>query len=412
MLELDVAPERPTLPDTASHARFEVRIRADGPPLHRRVVLVLDRSSSMAGRSFVYARRLAAGLLALLPDGTEVTLVAFDAHATLVLPPTSLDGSVRMRALHALRALDVGHGTSFDAALGLGLGLAAPNGHLVLLTDGFPSYGATEVAPLTAQVLRRGATTLTTLGIGAGSHDLLLSCLARAGGGDAHFAEDLGADDLAAGLGHELALVEDTVANEVDLVLHPATSVRLDKLWYRGPASREQGARVIRLPRLVRGRPLSLALQVAWESRNPERLGLVELRARDADGREHRREAELAARYGRGPADPVALAGVLLTRLHCAVHDAAIDGSRAAPIWLATRIAELRALADQEHLDAPELRRSFELATRALQATGPRALARHLRAVERKSLAPIVRTRVHTAIAELRHKSSIVPIDD
>ena len=59
MLELDVLPERPLLPTSARQARFELRVRAEAPRLPRRIVLVLDRSSSMAGPRFVYARRLA-----------------------------------------------------------------------------------------------------------------------------------------------------------------------------------------------------------------------------------------------------------------------------------------------------------------------------------------------------------------
>jgi len=443
MLELDVLPERPVLPPSARSARFASSIRVDGPPLRRRLVLAIDRSSSMRGARLAHAKRLAAGMLALLPDRTELALLAFDARVSLVLPPTKLSDAVRDEALRGLRALDVGHGTRVDAALHHAFALAEDAGHVVLLTDGYPSYGATAIAPLVERTLQRGAATLTTVGIGHGSHDLLLACLARAGGGDAHFAEELlelgerieehpahdherdAADaalplgarapsegDLTHCLGRELALVERTTTSEAELVFHPAPHVRLDKLWYRGPARREHGARVVRLPRLVRGRPVSLALQIAWDSGSPERLGLVELRVRDAAGREHRREAELHADFGAGPVDPEALAAVLRARLHAAVHDAAVDGSAAAPAWLATRVAELRGIAEQEHLDSPELHEGFELATRALRARGPRALARHLDAVEARSLEPALRARFHTSIVELRHESSIVRIDD
>jgi hypothetical protein len=444
MLELDVLPERPVLPPSARSARFASSLRVDGPPLRRRLVLAIDRSSSMRGARFAQAKRLAAGMLALLPDGTELALLAFDARVSLVLPPTKLSDAVRDEALRGLRALDVGHGTRVDAALHHAFALAEDAGHVVLLTDGYPSYGATAVAPLVERTLQRGAATLTTVGIGHGSHDLLLACLARAGGGDAHLAEELlelgerieehhahhderdtadaalplgarapsGEGDLTHCLGRELALIERTTASEAELVFHPAPHVRLDKLWYRGPARREHGARVVRLPRLVRGRPVSLALQIAWDSGTPERLGLVELRVRDAAGRERRREAELHVGFGAGPVDSDALAAVLRARLHAAVHDAAVDGSAAAPAWLATRVAELRGIAEQEHLDSPELHEAFELATRALRARGPRALARHLDAVEARSLEPALRARFHTSIVELRHESSIVRIDD
>jgi hypothetical protein len=463
MIALDVLPERPVLPSSARSARFELRARTEGPPTARRLVLAIDRSSSMRGARFAHAKRLAAGMLALLPDGLEVALVAFDARVSIVLPPAKLSAVVRDEALRALRTLDVGHGTRVDAALHHAFALAENAGHVVLLTDGYPSYGATAIAPLVERTLQRGAATLTTVGIGHGSHDLLLACLARAGGGDAHFAEELVAlathepvdehderhrherdadradegaldegafedgaledgdpiaacradDDLTHCLGRELALIEGTVASDVELVLHPAPHVRLDKLWYRGPARREHGARVVRLPRLVRGRTLSFALQVAWEEASaPTHLGLIELRARDADGREHRREAELRARVGVGSVDPEALAAILRARLHAAVHDAAVDGTASAPTWLATRVAELRGIAEQEHLDSPELREAFELASRALHARGPRALARHLDAVEARSLEPALRARFHTSIVELRHESSIVRIDD
>ena len=113
-----------------------------------------------------------------------------------------------------------------------------------------------------------------------------------------------------------------------------------------------------------------------------------------------------------GPVDPEALAAILRARLHAAVHDAAVDGTASAPTWLATRVAELRGIAEQEHLDSPELREAFELASRALHARGPRALARHLDAAEARSLAPALRERFHTSVVQLRHESSIVRIDD
>lgn len=464
MLTFDALPERRILAATDRSARFVVRVTPDDDAcvsLAPRLVLALDRSSSMRGARFFHAKRMAAGLIALLPDGAELTLLAYDARVSVVVAPIALDESTRADAYAALSALEIGHGTHFEAVLDRALTLGADGAHVVLLTDGYPSCGQTAIGPLVERVLRRERTTLTTLGIGRGSHDLLLSSLARAGGGDAHFAEDLGdahlgdahlndasrgdaslddaslddaslddasvgdasagdaspgnanlgAEDIGRALGREHSLMTSTLGTDVDLLVRPAPEVRLDKLWYRGPAGREDGARIIRLPRLVAGRPVSIALQLSW-TESASHLGLAELRFRDRDGCERRREVELRAEYGpRTAVDPVVFRDVLIARLHTAVHDAAVDGTPAAPRWLAERLAALVALAEQEQVDDPELHAAFELARNALDARGPRALARRLEADADRSLAPRLRDAFRTSILAIHEASRIVPID-
>lgn len=103
------------------------------PPVDaaRSVVVLVDRSASMAARDAIGVERLAAAVadvrarLAALPAGTTVAVVAHDVRADIVCAPT-LDHGAAQRALAALAVRPVaGDGAARAAALALAGQLAA-----------------------------------------------------------------------------------------------------------------------------------------------------------------------------------------------------------------------------------------------------------------------------------------------
>jgi Ca-activated chloride channel homolog len=107
-----------------------------------RVVLVLDRSLSMAGEPLARARRLATGVLERLDPRDSVALVAFDAgvHAIEMAPATIAH---RQRIEAELGASVASGGSNLAAALDEATTLLAGQRHgvVVLMTDGQPTVG-------------------------------------------------------------------------------------------------------------------------------------------------------------------------------------------------------------------------------------------------------------------------------
>jgi Mg-chelatase subunit ChlD len=161
------------------------------------VLPVVDISSSMKGEKLQTACRALDSLLdEMRPDDTW-GLVAFDKRPQLISAPHALSDTQRAQARHALRTLRPGYLTNlsggllqaFDVARGLGQQRIV----ILLLSDGLPSYGVQderELELLTAAAVR-GGLVVSTFGYGAGCDDVLLTRIARAGGGRYTFVRDL-----------------------------------------------------------------------------------------------------------------------------------------------------------------------------------------------------------------------------
>jgi Ca-activated chloride channel family protein len=107
-----------------------------------RVVLVLDRSLSMAGEPLAHARQLADGVLELLDPRDSVGLVTFASEiATITAAPATIQ---QRQKIGAEVAATVASGASnLSAALDEAAAMLAgtPNGVVVLMTDGQPTAG-------------------------------------------------------------------------------------------------------------------------------------------------------------------------------------------------------------------------------------------------------------------------------
>lgn len=175
MLEL-VAPEAPD-----SEARAPIAL-----------ALVLDRSGSMAGAKLEVAKRCARWLVSRLRDDDLLALVAYDDEVRLLAPLHAVDAG---RMDHALAQLAPGGMTNLSGGWLKGLEQlrGAPTEtarKVLLLTDGLANEGITEPGALIAltQKAAEDAIGTTTIGLGENFDEDLLTAMADAGRGNAHYA--------------------------------------------------------------------------------------------------------------------------------------------------------------------------------------------------------------------------------
>jgi Ca-activated chloride channel homolog len=210
------------------------------------LVLVLDRSGSMAGLPLEKAKQAClASLEALLPTD-RLEIITFDSEPSVVVPMQRVLGRGRIAA--EIARIRAGGGTAITPGLELAFRDLAPvvarRKHVILLTDG--NSDSDGMLELVSSAAASGIST-TTIGFGTGVAEGLLQRIAETGGGRYHAV--VSADDLPRVFVHETMLLG---SEEPDLAAHWITQV--------GKASLLRDIRPETAP------PLASALQLRWAS--------------------------------------------------------------------------------------------------------------------------------------------------
>jgi Ca-activated chloride channel family protein len=216
--------------------------------------VVLDRSGSMEGEKIAHARAAVAQLIDQLDAGDRFALVSYASEARLdvALASAGEAGGVaggRRRWRELVAAIEAGGGTAMSAGLDLALETAGerrPTGRaarMLLLSDGLANEGDPTPEGLAARARRAAgaAITVSTLGVGADFNEVLMTDLADVGLGNYYYLPS--AEQIAAVLASELQATRETVAEEVEVALVPASGVRVREV--AGYPFARQGDRVV-----------------------------------------------------------------------------------------------------------------------------------------------------------------------
>lgn len=218
------------------HAMLELAVpepadAAARPP--RRLALVLDRSGSMAGPKLDVAKRCAAWLVGKLGPRDELAFVHYDDEVFLSTPL----GPVHAPSLERALALTLpGRQTNLSGGWLCGrqeLAAAPADGprKVLLLTDGLANVGIVEREPLVAlagAAYQNGIGT-STIGFGTDFDEDLLTAMAEAGGGNAHWAAT---PDAAPGIfASELEGLARVVAQNVTVEIRPVSDVEVIRVF-------------------------------------------------------------------------------------------------------------------------------------------------------------------------------------
>ncbi|PTX96463.1 VWA domain-containing protein [Opitutus sp. ER46] len=213
-----------------------IKVALDGLRLPRRdarppinLALVIDRSGSMSGEKIENARQAALEAVRRLGADDIVALIAYDTQVETIVPARRVgDGRLLERAIRSLEA-------SGNTALygGVTCGATEVRRHLedegrvsriILLSDGLANVGPSspqQLGRLGASLMSEGIS-VTTVGLGLGFNEDLMTRLAQRSDGNTYFVEN--SEDLprifAAELGDVLSVVARRVVIEIEFPKH------------------------------------------------------------------------------------------------------------------------------------------------------------------------------------------------
>ncbi|HYC72731.1 MAG TPA: VWA domain-containing protein [Opitutaceae bacterium] len=203
--------------------------RAGRPPVN--LALVIDRSGSMSGEKIAKAREAALELVRQLGPDDIISIVAYDSGVEVLAPAQRVG---RARGLEeAICSIEAGGNTALHG--GVVRGAAEVRRHaeneryvhrVILLSDGQANVGPSspeELGRLGASLVKEGIA-VTTIGLGLGFNEDLMTRLAERSDGNTYFVED--SADLPRIFAAELGDVLNVVARRVVIEIEFPEGVR------------------------------------------------------------------------------------------------------------------------------------------------------------------------------------------
>ena len=194
------------------------------------VAIVIDKSGSMSGEKIAKARDAAIMAVGKLDSRDIVSVVAYDHTVTVLVPATKCTDKTAVYA--AIRRLEAGGNTALFAGVSRGaaelrkfLDKERVN-RVILLSDGLANVGPSspaELAALGASLIKEQIS-VTTIGLGTGYNEDLMTQLAQKSDGAHYFAEN--ATDLARLFKGEFGDVLSVAAQEVAIRIQCAPGIR------------------------------------------------------------------------------------------------------------------------------------------------------------------------------------------
>jgi Ca-activated chloride channel family protein len=273
------------------------------PPIN--VAIVLDKSGSMQGDGKIEeARRAAVMALNLLRPDDVVSVVTYDSSVNVLVPATKL--SDREQLVRQIMAISPGGNTALFAGVSKGadelrkFAEREKISRIILLSDGLANVGPSAPGDLAelGESLRKEGVSVSTVGLGLGYNEDLMTQLASRSDGNHYFVEN--ARDLASIYERELGRVEAVVAKGVRIDIQCADGVRPVRVLGR-EAEIADGRVWLDLNQVFTGFERAVLLEVeapAGKAGSGLPLADVSIRYHDVFGdREDRQEAKIAATY-------------------------------------------------------------------------------------------------------------------
>ena len=271
----------------------EVDTQANRTPLA--VSLVIDRSGSMNEGRLDEAKRCALDLLSRLKDSDWVSVVVYDDQVEVLLETMSVRIAktllpIRLEEIQPRNMTNL-HGGWLKGAETLapraGRGMVS---RVILLSDGQANRGLTSVDAICEQVreLASAGVTTSTVGIGFGFNEQLMTAIATAGQGNSWYGQR--AEDLAESFDAELGFLTNLVWQDVRIKLHTPLLPRMGQIKVRNDYV-QNTAQQYCLPAIAQSSEVWMAISLSMsEVIHLQDNGSVlrcAIMAKDTDGIEH-----------------------------------------------------------------------------------------------------------------------------
>ncbi|MGA2092252.1 MAG: VWA domain-containing protein [Sedimentisphaerales bacterium] len=194
------------------------------------VAIVIDKSGSMTGEKIEKAKNAAIMALNRLNSNDIISVVTYDSTVSVIVPATKVSDKTEIEQM--IQSIQAGNNTALFGGVSKGaqevrkfLGLERVN-RIILLSDGLANVGPSspdELGCLGASLAKEGIS-VTTIGIGLGYNEDLMTKLAFKSDGSHYFAEN--ASDLAGVFNSEFGQVLGVVAQDVRIDIECPSGIR------------------------------------------------------------------------------------------------------------------------------------------------------------------------------------------
>lgn len=209
---------------------------ADDPsdaPKYVDMVVVLDRSGSMAGDKIAKARQAAIELLSGLSEYDRFGIVSYANRVTVNSPLVRVTDANRSRLIAGINQITAGGGTNLGAGLRQGIDLmtghhaSGYSGRIILISDGLANEGITDPIQLgnMASTAAERTFSISTVGVGTEFNEQLMTSIAEYGTGNYYFMENPSA--FAAIFQKEFQDTKHVAATGVKVIVPQSSDIRL-----------------------------------------------------------------------------------------------------------------------------------------------------------------------------------------
>lgn len=249
------------------------------------LVVILDRSGSMAGTKMEYARAAIGELISRLDGQDRFALVTYSSGAQLTIPLTRAVGSVRQTWHQIVESIQPNGGTNMSSGIDVAINTveasreASRAARIILISDGLANEGDASFAGLSrrASQVSRWEYVLSTVGVGEDFNEQLMSALADAGTGNYYYLAN--SYELAQVFAREFEATRQTVATGLEVIIDPGKGV--DVIEAAGYPLQRDGKRVSFRPGALfsgQQRSIWVTMKVASDQAREYEIGTVTLR--------------------------------------------------------------------------------------------------------------------------------------